>query len=253
MPKLISLDKFRTEGKLAEGTDGIRVPFMAEVKVEDDTKRQLLFTISTNSIDRSGDKINQSGWDLESYRKNPVVLIFHDYGNFPVAKSNHIWTENDKLKSITEFVPAGNPAIGRTAEGAYQLYKQGFMSASSVGFLPKKYNYAEDKDRKFGIDFEEQELLEYSLVPVPANPEALIEARGMGIDDSAIMEMALSYIFPKGINRRKFESFLSDSGFSRKEALTLAALTPKELVQSDSEAEIRDCIANLQRFRDSLK
>src|SRR5690606_20034299 len=42
-----------------------------------------------------------------------------------------------------------------------------------------KWNWSEEDDRRFGVDFIEQELLEFSIVPVPANPDALIEARGM--------------------------------------------------------------------------
>jgi HK97 family phage prohead protease len=254
MASLISLDKFKKAGAtLPEGADGITKQFISEVKVHDDAARELQFTISTASIDRHGDKINQAGWRLDAYRKNPVVLWAHSYDGFPVAKSKSIWAEGDALKSIAAFVPNDNQAVGRRAQGVYDLYKGGFLSATSVGFLPIKWAWTEDSDRKYGVDFEEQELLEYSLVPVPANAEALIEARGMGVDIEPVLEWALQTIFPKGLDRRKFEHFLSDSGFSRKEALKLAALTPKGLVQSDSELEIREVLQSLQQFRASLK
>ena len=44
----------------------------------------------------------------------------------------------------------------------------------SVGFAPIKFKFTSDPERKFGIDFIEQELLEFSIVPVPANPDAVI-------------------------------------------------------------------------------
>jgi HK97 family phage prohead protease len=255
MRNFVSIEKFRTlanENKVTEEI-AIRAQYITEVKATDDNKRELLFSISTDSIDRSGDKINQDGWNLEAYRKNPVVLWAHDYSKPPIGMSDKTWIEGGKLKSITRFVPSDNAAIGRFAEGIYQLYKQGFMSAVSVGFIPKKWNFTEDKDRKYGIDFEEQELLEYSAVPVPANADALIEARGIGADVALILEWALETIFPKGINRRKFERFLSDSGFSQKEAVALASLSPKGLLQSDSEGQIREFMSSLGTFRESLK
>ena len=254
MSNLISLDRFKKEGaRIPDDAGGIVKQYSAEVKVQDDAARELLFSISTSSIDRHGDKINQDGWKLESYRKNPVVLWAHSYDGFPIAKSKSIWTESGALKSIASYVPADNQAVGRQSQGIYDLYKGGFLSAVSVGFLPIKWAWTEDKDRKYGVDFEEQELLEYSCVPVPANAEALIEARGMGVDVEPVLEWALTTVFPKGLDRRRFERFLSDSGFSRKEALTLAALTPKGLIQSDSELEISECVNSLQQFRASLK
>jgi phage head maturation protease len=59
------------------------------------------------------------------------------------------------------------------------MLKTGFLSATSVGFIPLKYNFVDDPQRRFGIDFLEQELLEFSIVTVPANAEALIEGRGL--------------------------------------------------------------------------
>jgi HK97 family phage prohead protease len=268
MPNFLSDNKFREfarekfpqkeDGKncykLDEANDmaGIRKQFVAEVKVQNDEARELLFTVSTSGVDRQGDSISVDGWRLDNYRKNPVVLWAHSYNGFPIARSSKIWVEDGKLKSIASFVPENNSAVGRQAEGIYQLYKGGFLSATSVGFMPIKWAWTEDTSRKYGIDFEEQELLEYSAVPVPANAEALIESRGM-VDVNPVIEWALETIFPKGINRRKFERFLSDSGFSQKEAVTLAALTPKDLSQSDSENEIRECLSVLQQFRETLK
>jgi hypothetical protein len=63
-----------------------------------------------------------------------------------------------------------------------QMYSKGFLNAVSVGFDPVKYAWVEDKDRPWGIDYIEQELLEYSCCPVPANPEALVDAKSAGID-----------------------------------------------------------------------
>ena len=227
MLKFVTPDMFREYAEKGEipAEIGVRKQFIAEVKSEDDAARKLSFTISTESIDRDGDKIALDGWRLENYKKNPVVLWAHDYRRPPVGKSTEIWTENGKLKSVTEFVPSDNPATGKFAEGIYQLYKQGFMSATSVGFRPIKWAWTEDTDRKFGIDFEETELLEYSVVPVPANAEALIEARGAGIDLAPLKQWAGSVLQAEGIKTiREFEDFLRDAGgFSGNRAKMLAS------------------------------
>lgn len=254
MSKFISVDQFRArlrEG-ITEATNNIKQPFIAEVKSENDQARELLFTISTPAVDRVGDTIAVDGWQLDNYRKNPVVLWAHDYTDYPVAMSRQIWAEDGKLKSIAKFVPADNPATGKTADGIYQLYKQGFMSATSVGFRPIKWAWTEDSDRKFGIDFEEQELLEYSLVPVPANAEALIEARSAGIDIEPLKEWARGILRTDGIEDiRGLENFLCDAGgFSRKDAKALASHGWKALAQRDADVQaLRQLLSAAQRFR----
>src|SRR5438477_9563106 len=65
------------------------------------------------------------------------------------------------------------------------MVKGGYLNAASVGFLPLKYSRVDpnsdrpdaDRGQRGGIDFEQQELLEHSIVPVPSNPAALVEAR----------------------------------------------------------------------------
>jgi hypothetical protein len=72
------------------------------------------------------------------------------------------------------------------ADTVFQLIRGGFLRATSVGFLPTKWKYRSD-----GVDFEEQELLEFSVVPVPANPEALlVNAKAAGIDTKPVLEWA---------------------------------------------------------------
>jgi hypothetical protein len=61
----------------------------------------------------------------------------------------------------------------------FELYKNGFLNAKSVGFQPITYAFNNETD---GVEYYTQELLEHSCVPVPANPEALVSAKSMGID-----------------------------------------------------------------------
>jgi hypothetical protein len=89
----------------------------------------------------------------------------------------------------------------------FKAIKGGFLSAVSVGFAPIKYAFSEEQGRSFGIDFLQQELLEFSVCPVPANPEALIEARSAGIDIEPIREWAEKLI---GIGPQGFSLIGSD-------------------------------------------
>jgi HK97 family phage prohead protease len=185
-PKLCgSIDEFRQAALESETGDKapiearVRASFDTEVKAGEGDARTLTFTISTSSVDRMGDTIKVDGWKLEQYRKNPVVLWAHDATLLPLAKATQVWIEGQKLKSVAEFTPLN---MARFNDTVFDMYKGGFLSATSVGFAPLKYAFTDDPQRRYGIDFLEQELLEFSAVPVPANGEALIEGRSAGID-----------------------------------------------------------------------
>jgi len=62
------------------------------------------FIVSNGSLDRDHDTINVNGWDLENYKKNPVVLWAHEHHSVPIAKGNDIRVENNNLIADAEFM-----------------------------------------------------------------------------------------------------------------------------------------------------
>lgn len=147
--------------------------------------RALRFTISTGSVDREQDTISLAGWDLAAFKRNPVVLWGHDAARLPIGRAYDLSIEDACLKASIEFIPTDTPEGGAFAESVYRLARGGFIAATSVGFRPLKWDYTRDASRGAddwfpGIDFEEQELVELSVVTVPANPEALMDAPGPG-------------------------------------------------------------------------
>lgn len=145
--------------------------------------RVFRFTVSTNAVDRDGDTVSPEGFDLKNYRSNPVVLFAHQSDRPPIGRAPTIGVENGSLKASVEFMNNDIDTSG-FSDMMYRMVKHGFMKATSVGFLPIEYKMADgaDEKRAGGIDFSKQELLEFSIVPVPSNPEALIEARSKGIN-----------------------------------------------------------------------
>lgn len=138
-------------------------------------ERKMSFTISTAAVDRDGDTIDPKGWDLGSYTKNPVVLWAHDYSSPPVGKAVNIKSTDHGLQADVEFLPQG---LDPFADKIHDMCKAGFLNATSVGFRGVEYDEASGRK---GYDFKKQELLEFSIVPVPCNPEALAQ-RGLKND-----------------------------------------------------------------------
>jgi HK97 family phage prohead protease len=186
--QIVSATQFKTINRGRNVTRaglGVRKQMIAPAEQVGGEKRALRFTISTATVDRELDRIALAGWDLANFRRNPVVLWGHDATRLPIGRAFDLRIEDAALKASVEFIPTDTPEAGQFAEAVYRLALQGFIAATSVGFRPLKWDYTEDEARGAddwfpGIDFEEQELVELSVVTVPANPEALIEAPGPG-------------------------------------------------------------------------
>jgi HK97 family phage prohead protease len=130
--------------------------------------RTFHFVASDGSVDRMKDVIDPSGWQLSAYKKNPIVLFAHDSGSLPVGKAVSVSVQDKKLVASFRFASTG---LGKAVAN---LIGGGFLNAVSVGFAPIKFSFSTDPTRKGGIDFASAELLEISVVPVPANPRALL-------------------------------------------------------------------------------
>jgi HK97 family phage prohead protease len=155
--------------------------FDTEIKaVNEGDTRQMQFLISTAAIDRDNDSIDPKGWDVTNYLKNPVVAFAHDYKSLPVAKCLKIGTTAKGLEALAEFPPLGTYPF---ADQVYGMLKSGFLNATSVGFRPIDFEPA--LDRK-GFNFKSQELTEFSIVPIPSNPQALVQQRSAGTPDATV-------------------------------------------------------------------
>ena len=164
-----------------------------EGKVEEaaavDGVRRATFVASDESVDRYGDIIRASGWDLSHYKNNPVLLFGHDSSAVPIGRVPEIAVDGSRLIATAEFRPEGD---SEAADDVYSALRGGFLNAVSVGFLPTKapnYIWAEDDPKHegwpTGYEFVGQELLELSVVPVPANPQALALARSLALSEAA--------------------------------------------------------------------
>ena len=133
---------------------------------------RLSFVLSTDEVDRHGDVISADGWNLESYRANPVFLWAHDYARPVIGRSLQTWSDSRRLMAQVEFAPTP------FAQEVALLYAGGYQRGVSVGFKPLSYEERrhEKTGAVIGIRFLEQELLEASAVPVPANRSALRRA-----------------------------------------------------------------------------
>ena len=170
----------------------------------DDASQTVQFVFSNGSVDRMGDTINPRGWKLDNYLGTRSVLFGHrtDDPNLVVGKTVDLAVINDQLVGTIEFT---SKEVNPTGAMIYQLVKNKFLNAVSVGFKPLLYKQSADKNRKGGIDFLEQELLEVSVVPVPALPSALAKAAELGLEVAQMKSMGLLREVPEVQGMFKFK------------------------------------------------
>jgi HK97 family phage prohead protease len=130
---------------------------------EGDGELRIAGYASTDSIDRDSDRILPTAWTrggLRNYEINPILLFNHDY-NRPIGKVVEMSTDKKGLKI--------KGVISKSAGEIYDLVKEGVLSTFSVGFLVKDADYDKSAD---GLIVKDAELLEVSVVSVPANQDA---------------------------------------------------------------------------------
>jgi HK97 family phage prohead protease len=144
-------------------------------------ERTLDVVASDETVDRYGDVITAEGWQLEAFRKNPVALFSHDYAA-PIGTVEPVAVTGKQLLGRIRFAAAG---VSARIDELWRLVQAGILRAVSVGFqVASEDDYEamfDDSGRVTGFRFLRQELLELSLVTVPANPNALAIAKSLGI------------------------------------------------------------------------
>lgn len=150
------------------------------VKIDEDNQIISGLVGSTGALDRHGETINPKGWVLDNFMLNPVILFGHDYYSLPIGKAINVYQTGDKLKFDIQFAPS---AMGIEV---FNLLKEKYLNASSVGFLPIEWGKEGQK-----YTYMKQELLELSIVPVPANPEAVTYIRTNALEVAKVFDKTI--------------------------------------------------------------
>jgi len=144
--------------------------------------RTISFIISSEKKDAHGTVLSIDGWDLKRYKKNGIVGYQHDvYGDDMFKSPNpdsvigvgKVYVEDKYLIGDVTFEP---PEINPLAEKIFRKVLFGTLKATSVGFLPiEKGKYVSDKaeDGNGTYYYGRRELLEFSIVNIPSNPDAV--------------------------------------------------------------------------------
>ncbi len=156
------------------------------------------FVITTSGKDRHGDIVLPRGCvsHLKNYTRNPRIFFAHKTEELPIASARDpegnlaLEILEDKIYSTAYF-----HGETRESELIFRLIARKELQACSIGFLPIRATLIEDEDEEDLIDittgeeilnfrsnssrqmpclrFLEWDMIEWSVVPIPANQDAL--------------------------------------------------------------------------------
>lgn len=144
-----------------------------EIRSIDTEKRTVDFIISTEKVDRHGTSWKLDGWQLDEYRANPVVSYNHFAGSPDpdmIIGTSEIRIEEGKLVA-TLSLEADNPI----ADKVLRKLENGTLRSASIGAIIHEGHWGERKNEEDPevLYFTRQSLLEWSVVSVPSNTEAV--------------------------------------------------------------------------------
>ena len=159
-----------------------RVMVVTEARQAEDGSAHRM-VIAARDRSRNQDEINLAGVRFDNYRKNPVVLWNHDAsprllaaappsGGIPIAKTLEIG-HDEEGRIVASFEFNSNDPFAARVENAWN---NGFLRAASIHYLPTRIVEVKDaRGRIERVRKEESDLLEWSLLPVPADSDSVRE------------------------------------------------------------------------------
>ena len=166
--------------------------FVPEIRKKNADTRTVTFVASDGSRDSAHTVLNQKGWKLDRFNANPVIGYNHRVYSawetkdvdFVIGKGR-AYVEDGKLMVDITFEPK---EINELAEKVYQKVLFGSLNAVSVGFVPLGKGTWGKGDEGPGEQNETyyyagQELLEISIVNIPANPNATKKGAEGDVDE----------------------------------------------------------------------
>ena len=197
----------------------------------------LSYIASTSAEDRYGDIVSQN-WELDNYKQNPIVLLNHNSQELPIARGSVDVVDGQLLIDVT--FDMADPKAAEVARKA----KDGFLNAVSVGFNPLQMISRSDLpadhfahgDR--GNFYQSSELLEVSIVTIPANGQATAAKSLSALEDLDLMQLIIDSRINKALEAMKEKHILEVEELEDRFVVSYLKAKPEEAEDAEEAEEI---------------
>lgn len=136
---------------------------------------------------RDGLSIPPSAWQIENFRRNPVLTWAHQAKSLPLGTVPEVSVTSRGLEAELQFSPEGVDAF---TDQVHALWRLGVLRAVSVGAsLLKPPRAVKNPDGSVDHVIDSVELNHLSVVPVGSDPDALAVARGLHFPEENISRL----------------------------------------------------------------
>jgi HK97 family phage prohead protease len=142
-----------------------------EIRKSDDAAYDGVFIMSAATPDRVNDTIDPKSYDIASRQEKLIALWQHDPEK-PVGFWSNMKRQGDALKG---YLKIADTNLGKMIK---QLVLDGVPLGASIGFRGRG-----EPNKKGGIHFKEIELMECSVVSIPAHPRAMLVAKQFQLEE----------------------------------------------------------------------
>jgi len=170
-------------------TKYLQTTFQKSVAKDVEDTRTVEFIVNADIKDRHKDILDYDNWQLEAFNANPIIGYQHNvYGDNMCLAPNpddvlgkgKAYVDNHYGKKVLVSTVTFEPKdLNPLAEKVFRKVLFGSLNAASVGIMPTgkiKTEYVKSEKGEV-VDqtnyWPGQELLEWSIVNIPANPEAV--------------------------------------------------------------------------------
>jgi hypothetical protein len=200
----ISVDEYLSKrasrmGKTEAGREAVFKGFAAPPSFDAEA-RKAEFVVSSQRVDRDGDIVVQKGADLTEFERNPQALLFHNSRGWPIGQwsdmRKKLRSDPPRTEGTLNFAPANGPIP--EVDQSFWAVENGLIRTVSIGFMPLELEMIEHKDGDspwpWGYLISASEWYEVSLVPIPAQPDAVAKdllSKGEARPAQQFLEQAL--------------------------------------------------------------
>ncbi len=179
MDKKISVDELLNQRKDFCDDDGVMYKAAVSPRSWNNQERSATFIMSAETEDRHRDIVIQSGIDRDSFDKNPVALFGHNSWGTPIGTWSDIKTVKGSKKRTEGKLTFVEEGVDDQADTVARHVAAGSLRACSIGFRVRDAERILDEEGKwtYGYQFNSIELMECSVVTIPAVREALIKGK----------------------------------------------------------------------------
>jgi len=154
----------------------------AEARAVNEEERSITYVFTSSAVDRFQEIVDPHGADMRAFRQAKRTVFWNHNYNHPIGRS--LWEKQEGEKWVGKVQFAGETD---TARDIWNLAKAGYIGMTSIGFIPSALEITtldevkdlhpqnrEDFDSKTNVwVWRKWEMLEYSIVGIGANPEAI--------------------------------------------------------------------------------